>query len=65
MLATVMNAMLLQGALEREGVPTRVQTAIEMRQARARQGCGGALVGLASDMGPVPPPTLPNAHLAQ
>ena len=32
MLATVMNAVLLQGALEREGVPTRVQTAIEMRQ---------------------------------
>eukprot|EP01023_Acetabularia_acetabulum_P000853 TRINITY_DN10324_c0_g3_i1.p2 TRINITY_DN10324_c0_g3~~TRINITY_DN10324_c0_g3_i1.p2 ORF type:complete len:359 (-),score=57.06 TRINITY_DN10324_c0_g3_i1:155-1231(-) len=32
MLATVMNAMQLQGALERCGVPTRVQTAIEMRE---------------------------------
>ena len=32
MLATVMNALLLQGALERAGVATRVQTAIEMRQ---------------------------------
>ena len=32
MLATVMNAMCLQSALEAEGVPTRVQTAIEMRE---------------------------------
>ena len=32
MLATVMNALLLQGALERAGAATRVQTAIEMRQ---------------------------------
>lgn len=32
MLATVMNALLLQGALEAAGVPARVQTAIEMRQ---------------------------------
>ncbi len=31
MLATVMNAMALQEALERRGVPTRVQSAIEMR----------------------------------
>ncbi|MCA9990411.1 MAG: UMP kinase [Ardenticatenaceae bacterium] len=31
MLATVMNALALQDALERTGVPTRVQTAIEMR----------------------------------
>ena len=31
MIATVMNALALQDALEREGVPTRVQTAIEMR----------------------------------
>ncbi len=31
MLATVMNALALADALEREGVPTRVQTAIEMR----------------------------------
>ena len=30
--ATVMNALLLQGALERAGVATRVQTAIEMRE---------------------------------
>ncbi|MBN1876168.1 MAG: UMP kinase [Anaerolineae bacterium] len=30
MLATVMNALTLADALEREGVPTRVQTAIEM-----------------------------------
>jgi uridylate kinase len=31
MLGTVMNALTLQDALEREGVTTRVQTAIEMR----------------------------------
>ncbi len=31
MLATVMNALALQDALERQGVATRVQTAIEMR----------------------------------
>ena len=32
MLATVMNAMALQDAFEAEGLPTRVQTAIEMRE---------------------------------
>ncbi|MCX6636702.1 MAG: UMP kinase [Acidobacteria bacterium] len=32
MLATVINALALQDALERQGVPTRVMTAIEMRQ---------------------------------
>ena len=32
MLATVMNAITLQDGLERKGVPTRVQTAIEMQQ---------------------------------
>jgi uridylate kinase len=32
MLATVINALALQDALEKAGVPTRVQTAIEMRQ---------------------------------
>ena len=32
MLATVMNAMCLQSALEAEGVATRVQTAIEMQE---------------------------------
>lgn len=32
MLATVMNSLSLQDALEHIGVPTRVQTAIEMRQ---------------------------------
>jgi uridylate kinase len=32
MIATVMNAMTLQDALERNGVPTRVQTAIEMQE---------------------------------
>jgi uridylate kinase len=32
MLATVMNAMTLQDALERNGLPTRVQTAIAMQQ---------------------------------
>ncbi len=32
MLATVMNALALQDALERIGVPTRVMTALEMRQ---------------------------------
>ena len=32
MLATVINALAMQDALERAGVPTRVQTAIEMRQ---------------------------------
>ena len=32
MLATVMNSLSLQDALEERGVPTRVQTAIEMRQ---------------------------------
>ena len=31
MLATVINALALQDALEKNGVPTRVQTAIEMR----------------------------------
>lgn len=31
MIATVMNALALQDALERVGLPTRVQTAIEMR----------------------------------
>ncbi len=32
MLATVINALALQSSLERLGVPTRVQTALEMRQ---------------------------------
>ncbi len=32
MLATVMNAISLQDGLERSGVPTRVQTAIEMKE---------------------------------
>lgn len=32
MLATVMNALALQDTLENVGVPTRVQTSIEMRQ---------------------------------
>lgn len=32
MIATVMNSVALQDALEHEGVPTRVQTAIEMQQ---------------------------------
>jgi uridylate kinase len=32
MIATVMNALALQDCLENEGVPTRVQTSIEMRQ---------------------------------
>jgi uridylate kinase len=32
MLATVLNALALQDSLERQGVPTRVQTSIEMRQ---------------------------------
>ena len=32
MLATVINALALQDALEQRGVPTRVQTSIEMRQ---------------------------------
>ena len=32
MLATVINAMALQDAFERNGIPTRVQTAIEMRE---------------------------------
>ncbi|NLM70467.1 MAG: UMP kinase, partial [Synergistaceae bacterium] len=32
MLATVMNALCLQDVLEKYGIPTRVQTAIEMRQ---------------------------------
>lgn len=32
MLATVINALALQDALERKGVPTRVMTALEMRQ---------------------------------
>ena len=31
MLATVMNALAMQDALEREGIPTRVMTALEMR----------------------------------
>ncbi len=32
MLATVINSLALQDALENKGIPTRVQTAIEMRQ---------------------------------
>lgn len=32
MLATVINALAVQGALEKENVPTRVQTAIEMQK---------------------------------
>src|SRR3974377_2137554 len=32
MLATVINALALQDALEKEGVPTRVMTALELRQ---------------------------------
>ncbi len=32
MLATVINALALQDALEQQGIPTRVMTAIEMRQ---------------------------------
>ncbi len=32
MLATVMNSLALQNALEQHGIPTRVQTAIEMRE---------------------------------
>ena len=32
MLATVMNAITLQDGLERAGIPTRVQTAIEMQE---------------------------------
>lgn len=32
MLATVMNSLALQNALENHGIPTRVQTAIEMRE---------------------------------
>lgn len=32
MMATVMNALSLQDGLEQEGVPTRVQTSVEMRQ---------------------------------
>lgn len=32
MLATVMNALAIQGSLEQIGVPTRVQTAIEMKE---------------------------------
>ena len=32
MLATVINALALQAALEKQGVPTRVQSAIEMQQ---------------------------------
>ena len=32
MLATVMNSMALQDAFEAEGIPTRVQTALEMRE---------------------------------
>ena len=31
MIATVMNSLALRDALEREGIPTRVQTAVEMR----------------------------------
>ena len=37
MLATVMNALALRDALERQGLVTRVQTAIEMRQRFVRE----------------------------
>ena len=54
MLATVINALALQDALEKRGVPTRVQTAIEIRAGRRavhpparhpapREGAGGHL----------------------
>ena len=40
MLATVINALAFQDALERKGIHTRVQTAIEMRQIADRiKGC--------------------------
>ena len=32
MLATVINSLALQGALEKRGIPTRVQSSIEMRE---------------------------------
>jgi len=32
MLATVMNSLALQNALENQGIPTRVQSAIEMKE---------------------------------
>src|SRR5699024_7429712 len=35
MLATVMNSLALQDSLEKLGIPTRVQTSIEMRQVAA------------------------------
>ena len=43
MLATVMNAICLQSALEQLGVQTRVQTAIEMQEVGA--GAQGGLAG--------------------
>ena len=36
MLATVINALALQDALEKQGIPTRVMTAIEIRQVAER-----------------------------
>ena len=46
MLATVMNAICLQSALEKLGVQTRVQTAIEMQEVRRLGGCDGGRSGL-------------------
>jgi len=41
MLATVINALALQNALEKLGVFTRVQSAIEMKESPNRSSAGG------------------------
>ena len=49
MLGTAMNALALMDAIEREGVPTRVQTAIETRQVAESTLC--AIMGRMSTYG--------------
>ena len=55
MLATCMNALLLQSALEQVGVQTRVQTAIEMRVRGLQVAVAGADAGLGTAAGACSP----------
>ena len=73
MLGTVMNALALQGALERQGQPTRVQSAIEMpRIAEAyirRRAVRHLEKGVSLSLPPVPEtrfsPPIPPQHCGQ
>ena len=68
MLATVINALALQDALEKQGVPTRVMTAIEMhqvaepyirRRAIRHLEKGRIVIFAAGTSNPISPPTPP------